>query len=223
MSIDVTVKGIAAFLSGTWNEPVELSDVTYASAGARRRNVLFTAHRGDTALALVATIIHDPGLQIMTVETEAATVLLAEEAGCAVPHVHAVCLDSGYVGGPFFVTSQIDGTTIARQVLRLVDDTPGLGPKIAHGIGASLAKLHAVDPTAAPDALVRPIVSAIDSALEYVRVQLDGALQPSPPFALAYAWLDAHQPTPGQLAVVHRDCRNGNIIVGPDGLRAILD
>jgi aminoglycoside phosphotransferase (APT) family kinase protein len=223
VSIDVTVKGIAAFLSDEWGQAVELSDVVYASAGARRRNVLFTAHRGEDALALVATIIHDPGLQLMTVETEAATVQLAEAAGCAVPHVHAVCLDAGYVGGPFFVTSQIEGTTIGRQVLRLVEENPGLGAKIAHGIGASLARLHAVDPATAPASLVRPATTPVNAALDHVAMQIDGLLQPSPPFALAYAWLDNNRPDSQRVTVVHRDCRNGNIIVGPDGLRAILD
>lgn len=223
MSIDVTVKGIAAFLSDEWNTPVEVSDVTFASAGARRRNVLFTAHRNGEAVPLVATIIHDPGLQIMTVETEAATLQLAEAAGCAVAHVHAVCLDAAYVGGPFFVTSQIEGTTIPRQLLRLVEETPGLGAKIGFGIGESMARLHAVDPSTAPANLVRPATTAVDAALDYVRVQIDGLLQPSPPFALAFSWLESNKPDAHRLAVVHRDCRNGNIIVGPDGLRAILD
>lgn len=223
MSIDVTVKGIAAFLSDEWGEPIELSDVTYASAGARRRNVLFTAQRAAGPVPLVATIIHDPGLQLMTVETEAATVRLAEAAGCAVASVHGVCLDTAYVGGPFFVTSQIEGTTVGRQVLRLVDEHPGLGARIGHGIGASLARLHSVDPATAPANLVRPSTNAVDDALVHVATQIEGLLQPSPSFALAYAWLDHHRPTSQRLAVVHRDCRNGNIIVGPDGLRAILD
>ncbi len=226
MSVDVTIKGISAFLSEEWATPVEITDVAYASAGARRRNVLFTAFRDNEPLPLVATIIHDPGLQIMTIETEAALLQLAEQAGVTVAHVHAVCIDPAFVGGPFFVTTQLGGDTIPRQILRLVDATPGLGPKIARGIGESFARLHAVDPALAPDTLERPEpgASSIDAALRHVRTQLDNLLQPSPAFELAYAWLEANQPTPGdRLTIVHRDCRNGNIIVGPDGLRAILD
>ena len=225
MSVDITVKGIAAFLSDAWRAPVEISDVSAASAGARRRNVLFTAHRDGEALPLVATIIHDAGLQIMTVETEAATLQLAEEAGVAVARVHAVCMDPAYVGGPFFVTAQIPGETIGRQILRLVEATPGLGATIARDIGESLAKLHAVDPNLAHPALERPALgtTAIETALLHVRAQIDLLLQPSPVFELTYAWLDGHRPPSERLAVVHRDCRNGNIIVGPDGLRAILD
>lgn len=226
MTQDTTVKGLAAFLAQEWSTAVEITDVTYASAGARRRNVLFTAHRNGDALPLVATIIHDPGLQIMTIETEAATLQLAEAAGVAVAHVHAVCMDPSWVGGPFFVSAQVAGETIPRQVLRLVAATPGLGATIARDLGASFARLHAADATNAHPDLARPAVGAttIDAALEYVRTQLDNLLQPSPAFELGYAWLEDNRPTPsGRLSVVHRDCRNGNIIVGPDGLRAILD
>ena len=226
MSIDVTVKGISAFLSNEWAESIDLADVRAATAGARRRNVLFTAYRSGEPLPLVATIIHEPGVQIMAIETEAATLQLAENAGVKVPHVHAVCTDPAFVGGPFFVTTQIPGETIPRQVLRLVEATPGLGGTVARDLGHSFAKLHAVDPTAAHPALERPSpgTTTIDAALEHVRVQLDLLLQPSPAFELAYAWLDDNRPTPGErLTVVHRDCRNGNIVVGEDGLRAILD
>jgi aminoglycoside phosphotransferase (APT) family kinase protein len=150
---------------------------------------------------------------------------LAEAAGVAVAHVHAVCADPGYVGGPFFVTTQIEGETVGRQILRLVEATPGLGTKIARDLGASFAKLHAVDPEHAHPALARPAHDAtpVDDALVHVRAQLDLLLQPSPVFELTYAWLDSHRQPSGRVAVVHRDCRNGNIIVGTDGLRAILD
>ncbi len=139
--------------------------------------------------------------------------------------MHAVCTDPAYVGGPFFVTSQIAGETVGRQILRLVAANPGLGATVARDIGASFAKLHAVDPNLAPPALERPPQghTAVDAALGHVRALMDLLIQPSPVFELTYAWLDTHRPVSNRVAVVHRDCRNGNIIVGADGLRAILD
>ena len=49
-------------------------------------------------------------------------------------------------------------------------------------------------------------------------------LQPSPVFSYGLRWLEQHRPSePEHRRIVHSDVRNGNIIVGEDGLRAILD
>ena len=47
---------------------------------------------------------------------------------------------------------------------------------------------------------------------------------PRPVFEVAFRWLGAHRPPPPERAVlVHGDFRNGNLMIGPDGLRAVLD
>jgi len=52
---------------------------------------------------------------------------------------------------------------------------------------------------------------------------LDRAGTPRPSFEFALHWLRAHRPPRGRTTVVHGDFRNGNLIVGPDGVRAVLD
>lgn len=218
-------KGLAEFLSREWGTAVRVENLRIASAGARRRNVLFEAVRRDERLELVATIVPNPHMQIMEIEVEAANLRLGEKAGTPVPHVHAVCSDSSFVGGPFFVTSFVPGETIPRQILRLVESTPGLGERLGRQCGAALAQLHAADPEDAHPKLSRPTDgSPAHRSLEAVEALIRSLLQPSPAFMLVFRWLERHTPPPpARLAVVHSDFRNGNIIVGPDGLRASLD
>jgi aminoglycoside phosphotransferase (APT) family kinase protein len=48
--------------------------------------------------------------------------------------------------------------------------------------------------------------------------------EPRPVFELTLRWLGDHLPAEApDLALVHGDFRNGNLMIGPDGLRAVLD
>jgi aminoglycoside phosphotransferase (APT) family kinase protein len=47
---------------------------------------------------------------------------------------------------------------------------------------------------------------------------------PRPVFELALRWLSDHDPGPSdEVTLVHGDFRHGNLIIGPDGVRAVLD
>jgi aminoglycoside phosphotransferase (APT) family kinase protein len=222
--IEETAKGLGAFLSKEWSEDVRAENLQIASAGARRRNVLFDAVRGGQRQGLVATIVPNAALLVMPVSLEAANLRFAEAAGMPAPHVHAVCEDPGFVGGPFFVTARVEGETIPRRVLRLVESTPGLAERLTRQCGEALARLHAADPEGADPRIARPAGDPIEAALAHAERSLAELLQPSPTFALALRWLARHRPpAPERLVVVHGDFRTGNLIVGSDGLRAALD
>jgi aminoglycoside phosphotransferase (APT) family kinase protein len=223
LSGDALRDGLAAFLAKEWGAPVEVELVGVASAGARRRNLLFDALRDGERIPLVATIIPNAALQIMPIEVEASHLRFAEAAGMPAPHVHAVCADTAFVGGPFFVTGRVAGETIPRQVLRLVERDGALGPRLARQCGEALARLHAADPLLAHPRITKA-GDPIETTLRAVEALVQGLLQPSPAFTLALRTLERERPAPpARLAVVHGDFRNGNLIVGPDGLRAALD
>ncbi len=219
-------EGLARALQGLWGERPAIENLRFASAGARRRNVLFDAHRGDEPVPLVATIIPNRAIQVMDVEVEAASLRLARQQRMPVPEVHGVWADESLVGGPFFVTTRIEGETIPRQVLRLVEREPGLGTRLARQCGEALAALHAADPAKAHPDLARPSpgTSPAEHGLVAAEALLRELLQPSPSFTLGLRWLARHPPAdPETPRVLHGDFRNGNLIVGPEGLRAALD
>jgi aminoglycoside phosphotransferase (APT) family kinase protein len=126
---------------------------------------------------------------------------------------------AGDEGGPldtaFVVMERIEGETIPRKILR--DDPFADARRVLAGqCGEVLARLHRLAPEE---------VAGLEShePVAQYRDYLDLLGQPHPAFELGLRWLDAHRPAAGRRAVVHGDFRNGNLIVGPEGLRAVLD
>ena len=216
--------GLASYLGEQLGRPVAIENVSEASAGARRRNVLFDALAGGERHELVASITPSAAILLMPTETETGALRLAEKALVPVPHVHWVCSDPRYVGGPFFISTRVAGETVPRRVLRLVE-RERIGARLAGQIGEAFARLHAVPVEQAPPGLARPDgATAVERALDAMRAQLDSLWQPAPALALGLRWLErSASSVPPRLAIVHGDLRNGNIIVDATGLRAVLD
>jgi aminoglycoside phosphotransferase (APT) family kinase protein len=164
------------------------------------------------------------GMHSSGMGTEAALLRAAADQGVPVPAV--VVTDeagagpggAGEVLGPaWMVVDRVEGETIARKILR-DDDYRDARPLLAAQCGAALAGIHRIDPAGVPGLRGGDQVAQL-------RATLDGVGEPHPAFELGFRWLDQHRPASvdRRAAVVHGDFRNGNLVVGPDGLRAVLD
>ncbi|MCX7275327.1 MAG: phosphotransferase family protein [Burkholderiales bacterium] len=131
--------------------------------------------------------------------------------------VHTLVPDDSLGDG--FLMTRIEGETIPRKILR--DPVHAeVRPRLVDQFGSILAAIHRCDPQALPLLPSKP-PSAVIARL---RARQDAMARPSPFFEMALQWLNAHEPEPlARLRLVHGDFRNGNLIIGPEGVRAVLD
>jgi aminoglycoside phosphotransferase (APT) family kinase protein len=210
-------------LSDLWRTPVTVTDPRPMAGGASRETTRFTAETnepGETAgrsldLVLRRDLSGAPGATAMN--NEARVMLAAAAAGVPVPEV----IDSGpSLGGcPYLLMSHVQGETIPRKLLR--DDAyAAVRPALAAEFGAIAARIHSI-PVDTVGTLDNP------DPLETLRALSDSYDVARPSVELGMRWLREHRAAGAQAdrpaVVVHGDLRNGNVIVGPEGIRATLD
>jgi len=150
--------------------------------------------------------------------SDAAVQQFAQHNGVPVPEiVHVLDAQDGI--GTGYVSRRIDGETLGGRIAR-GDAYETVRPWLVEQCARALAALHTADTRQAQAWL--PQVSAHD-LLERFRRQVDRASFEHPALEWALSWLSKHVPDAAHVAVCHGDFRNGNFIVGPDGLRAVLD
>jgi aminoglycoside phosphotransferase (APT) family kinase protein len=210
---------LAAVVGRHLGTPTRVEDVRRLSCGASRETWSFDAVTGDDERhALV--LRRDPGGHSGQSErgVEYAVLEAAGQGGVAVPEVcFLLGTEDGLGSG--FVMERVEGETIPRRILR-DDEYAGARTRMARECGALAARIHALDPATLP---ALPVQTAADQVDQY-RDLIDGLGEPHPAFELGLRWLGEHAPPgSGRTTLVHGDFRNGNFVVGPEGIRAVLD
>jgi aminoglycoside phosphotransferase (APT) family kinase protein len=149
-------------------------------------------------------------------DTEAALLRAARAAGVPVPRVVAVGDGAGDgLGSGWLVVERMEGETIPRKVLR-DPEWAGARSALTAQCGRALAAVHTIDPASIEGLAPR---DPLRDPLPF----LDALGEARPALELGVRWLEANRPPPGRRVTVHGDFRSGNLLVGPDGLRAVLD
>lgn len=199
-----------------------LGDLHRLSAGASQETWSFDALIGDACEPLI--LRRPPGGKpedrgaAIGQETEAKLIQVAYDHGVIAPRVSFVPTPEDGIGVGF-VMARIEGETLAPRVLR--DDLyADMRPRLAEQCGEALASIHAV-PLAEVSFLPErtPLGEWEGARATYERY----FESPSPVFEYAFRWLKERVHEDGARTLVHGDFRNGNLIFGPEGLRAVLD
>jgi aminoglycoside phosphotransferase (APT) family kinase protein len=142
----------------------------------------------------------------------------AYAAGIPSPRVMHVLSPADELGTGF-IMGRVDGETIPRKILR-DEKFAAARPKLARQLGGVLAKIHALGLPQLPE-LRRMTAASEIGELERDYRSLNW---PRPVFDLTLRWLRDNDPGPSpEVTLVHGDFRHGNLIIGPDGVRAVLD
>lgn len=197
--------------------PVAIKGMTRLSGGASRETWAFDAIRSDgsaTELVLRRDPLGRPS-EPGAMRREALAITAAGVAGLAAPEVLLWTDGPELWESAGLVMRRVAGETIARRILRDDYYRRARGALVGQ-LGQFAAGLHALEvtgdfPAPAPDPLgeLRGLLGTFGPV--------------SPTFELALQALEAELPPPRGPVLVHGDLRLGNLIVGPDGLRAVID
>jgi len=150
----------------------------------------------------------------------------AAAAGVPVPAVRFCEDDASALGSPFFVMEFVPGETLARRLLRDAEYAPARAA-LPEQLAAALARIHAMDAREPALAfLPAPPAGTGPAAAELARwedIYRAATPDPHPAIELALRWLAARVTAAAEQRIVHGDFRIGNVIFGPEGLRAVID
>ena len=151
---------------------------------------------------------------------EARLIKAAHAAGVPVPEILGE-FEPGDGLGEGFVMTWIDGESLGARLVRS-PELAAVRPRLAFECGQVLARIHAIDPTTSGLSSVlevRPPVAFVNATWQHYQ-----ALQsPQPMIDFTARWLLANLPPARSPRLVHGDFRNGNLMVTPRGVVAVLD
>ncbi|MSO36702.1 MAG: phosphotransferase family protein [Acidimicrobiia bacterium] len=217
--IRIDEEHVAAACTRHFSSDTTIANLRRLSGGASRETWSFDAIGADGAPQELV-LRRDPGSSIGGTDrsTEFHLLRAAHSAGVPVPEVRFLLSEADGMGAGF-VMERIAGETIPRKILR-DDQYERARDLLTSQCGKIAAQIHAMS---LDDLPALPVQDALTQINQY-RAVLDGFGEPHPAFELGLRWLEERAPTNAkEPQLVHGDFRNGNFIVGENGIRSVLD
>jgi len=149
---------------------------------------------------------------------EAQLITAARASGVAAPEVLHVLLPEDGLGHGF-IMEFVAGETLGGRIVKAAS-LAGARDGLAYSCGQILARIHSIDTERFPS-LARQTPADL---IEQWRTAHRRNSVRRPVFDLTLHELSAScPPAPAKARLVHGDFRNGNLMIGPEGVRAVLD
>jgi aminoglycoside phosphotransferase (APT) family kinase protein len=207
---------LRAVVAAALSDDVEIRDLRRLTGGASRETWSFEAALPDGELRPLILRRHTPGItRSGPLTREALAIEAAARAGVPEPGIVAHSDDPEALGAAFVIMDRIEGETIARRILR-DERFDKVRPRLAEQCGEILARIHTIPADAVPGLESYDVLADVEGIVHAFE-------DPSPALELGLRWLTRNRPAAGREVVLHGDFRNGNLVVGPDGLAAVLD
>jgi aminoglycoside phosphotransferase (APT) family kinase protein len=203
-------------VSKALGDSVEIAGLRRLTGGASRQTWSFDAVVSDGSVRPLILRRDTPGApRGRELAREALAIQAAAGAGVPEPAIVVYSDDVDALDAAFVIMERVEGETLARRILR-EDEFADVRPRLAGQCGEILARIHSIPTDSLPGVVRRDVLADVRAMIE----AFDDA---SPALELGLRWLDEHRPTASDDVVLHGDFRNGNLVVGPEGIRAVLD
>lgn len=198
-------------------------DKLTAGASQETYRILARVAGQEVHYALRRSVLeHTAGATVsgIDLQVEAQLLQIMAAAGIPEPEIYYVLQASDKLGSGFLM-QWLEGETLGARINRSAALAP-LRPRLAAACGEILARIHNVDWQAEQlDQVLQHCTpeQLVHESWNYYR----GLGVAEPMIDYAARWLLEHVPEEPSLCVVHGDFRNGNLMVTPDGISAVLD
>ncbi len=218
-------EALAALLAREFPGFVSLLECQQLSAGASQETyrIRMATKDGEEQFALrrcQPTAGGASSVGRITLADEAALFRAAAGGGIPGPEVRYV-LQAGDDLGEGFLMQWLDGETLGQRIVHS-EELAGVRPGLARECGEILGRLHALDLEQHGLGDRLPVVEPAQLVQETWALYRDLDV-PVPMIDYAWRWLNQNLPENPRCTLVHGDFRNGNLMVTPRGINAVLD
>lgn len=216
---DLTV-ALRSAIKRRYGESADIGNVSVAVLGGSNRTLLFDLHASGKQRRLVfrQETYRSKTSPFLAPNDQFQLLQIAYRHGLPVPEP-VFEMDAEDNLGRGFVMACIEGDSLPKVLLNASVYAPAR-QRFASQTGEILAKLHSIDSGEA-DFLANTADSVDPLAAQIARYDSYGEYHPA--IDIGIRWLETHRPPVSEKSIVHGDYRNGNLILGPEGIRAVLD